>query len=321
MALSTPALWRRLVLRNYRDVPVLHECIVRSKKLQLDLDLLAPPWHEEEDEKLRREPHRWSKKHAEVLLDQASRARSLHVDASPETCRALGWPSVSKSLKHFRLNDTNYIDRMPVTHRHQSLDGRRYERLDFLDLLHTTFPNLQLLEITDHGVSLGDLWLPASLVHLRIVNIQAFRRNENASDILDVLRDLPVLEHLSLTNATTKLDANALEHAKPVSLPRLKSFSSEGPLSTCLAFIKSLKLPHTARRILTVYNKEGTDEDLARLGNELIVELAKWETNFSGALANNSWGVKWMGWRQPQPVEDLESLAPSVVRNISDHSR
>lgn len=313
LALSTPALWRSLVLHDYSDALALRECIVRSKKLELDLYLLSPPY-EEEDEKLHREPYHWDAEDAKGLLDELSRTRLLHVDADPETSHSLDFSKVSETLQRFILSDTNY--EIPQL-RLDDFDDRWYKPLALLGRLDTTFPNLQSLEIIDHGVSLADVRLPASIVNLRIINIQPFRRDEDASGILNVLRDLPVLEHLSLTNATTKLDANALEHSNPVPLPRLKIFSFEGPLSTCLAFVKSLELPHSARRNLTLHNREETEEDSARLGNELIVELAKWETRFSSVVADISWGHQWMAWKQPQSIEDLEKLAPLPVIDIA----
>lgn len=101
-----------------------------------------------------------------------------------------------------------------------------------------------------------------------------------------------------------------MESLKPASLPRLKVFSFEGPTATCLAFIESLELPHCARRDLTVtHGKPTTSEALVYLRNELVSELAKWESHFSSAVLTASDGVGFMAWKQPQSAQDLEHTA------------
>lgn len=307
VALSTPALWCTLVLRDYSDVPELQACLTRSKDLPLRMGLLAQSRIKAQIFKLRFT--RWGADSAMVLINEISRAESLHVDESNEKSRFLSTEGVSHSLKRLKLSNVNFTDSVSPQDCWECLDTREYAPLDLFRQIDTTFTNLQLLEITGRGVGLGDLVLPSSLVDLCIDNPHEFRREEDTADILNALRNLPALEHLSLTNATTNLEANAMDSLEPVSLPQLKVFSFTGLTATCLAFIKSLELPPCARRQLAVTHRElRTSEAEVHLRNELVAKLAKRESRFSSAVMTTSSGIGFRAWKQTQSLQELEAM-------------
>ncbi|KAF7790049.1 hypothetical protein EIP86_000998 [Pleurotus ostreatoroseus] len=316
VAISIVALWRNLVLRERLRDHEIQTCSERARGNPLRLHIIGPSM-EEDDGEYR---GHWNKYSTQRLVDVLGRAESLEVNATPLECHDLDFPN-STTLAHLKLDDPCYRVSIPTSYLRSRLDDRGNEPLDMMSRLDTKFPNLLSLELVDHSVSLSDLRLPSSLLNLNIDNVLDLCWSEDVADVLDVLRNLHNLERLSLAHAMTDFKTpNALEHLDTVSLPRLKDFSFEGQVSTCIAFTKALQLPSSVRRKLVVHQRgkdsdrydthseETTRVNALRLYNELITELAKLEAHFAHAFVLGGSGTWVLAWKHTQSLEDLDNI-------------
>ncbi|KAF7790050.1 hypothetical protein EIP86_000999 [Pleurotus ostreatoroseus] len=323
VAISTVALWRDLFLHESLFDGEIQACSERLHGQPLRLHLIGP-LTDRFDYGCR---DIWDKRLAQDLVDLLGRAESFEVNATPSECFGLDFPD-SATLTHLKLNDPSR-----GTRRAYYFWGN--EPHTIMNQLDTKFPGLRLLELVDHGVRPDDMHFPSSLVSLHIANSVAQHWSEDVADVLDVLRNLHNLERLSLAHAMTDFETpNALEHLDTVSLPRLKDFSFEGQVSTCIALTKALQLPSSVRRKLVVHQLEGdsdrydthsdetTKVNALRLYNELINELAKLESHFANAFVLGDYGTLVLAWKHnTQSFEDLGIKGLYFTTGVLDYNR